>query len=196
MMARLATRALLNSIETMSDSLIQITAERFGKLLFDELVLDPNMHEGIVGSLANEISPDIARREFGFVVIFAIDYHLMRSPAVVELYGEKAQAVLYWFLARNKEWVLKVGLNEADYIDSLELRLSTYNVAFDLWYDGHMLERSGGKRPPEAFLSLALAFCRFCDAHVNNVFTLGMIDNSIISIFTHTAELLKKYEIV
>jgi len=99
-------------------------------------------------------------------------------------------------VARNKEWVLKVGLNEADYLDSLELRVSTYNDAFDRWYDGQALEKSGGKRPPESVLSLSLAFCKFCDTQVTNVATLALIDHYMLSIFTDAAEMLKKYEIV
>jgi hypothetical protein len=181
---------------TTEDSPLSISAEQLGRLLFDEMVIGPAFHEGLLNIVHKHISPQVAERESRFVVIFVIDYLLMRAPAIIDLYGEKTQEVLCQFVARNKEWVQAVSMDEDVYLDVLEERLSVYNRAYDAWDDGHKTENAGGKRPPESFFGLSLAFCNFCDAQIMNPATLAQIDFSIHSLMTNSALMLKKYRIV
>jgi hypothetical protein len=179
----------------MENSSMLVSAEYLGRVLFDHVVLDPSFHDSAITQLKDEIDPEVARRELMYVTIFAIDFNLMRSPAILESYGENARAVMHQFVGCNKERAQVAGLDEDEYLDSLEQRLFAYNQAIDAWRDGHAMEKAGKTRPPESFYSLAFAFCGFCGTRVTNPITIVLLDHHFHSLIVHTAEFLKKYKI-
>jgi hypothetical protein len=193
-------RALFADLRTlfifsMPNAPMPISADKLARILFDEIVLDPAFHKSTIKDLCGDMNPEIAQRELECVMIFVIDFLLMRSPAIQELYGEKAQKVLVAFVARNKEWAHTNSLDEDIYLDSLETRLSAYNAAFDAWYAGKALEKAGGKRPPESFFSLTYAFCGFCGSRITDPVTIVLLNTHLLSLIPHTTELLAAFSV-